>query len=274
MKFEQLSYAYGKKREYPVLLNAAGSLEAGSWVSLVGPNGCGKSTLAKLLGGLLRPQAGQIWIEGEVLTPLSAHRLCRKVKMVFQNPENQFIGSTVEEDIAFGLEGQCLPRCEMRSRVAEYARKLGIEALLHKHPGELSGGQKQRVAIASVLAMQPKLVIFDEASSMLDEKSRKELLQVLKDLRASGNYTLLSITHDPDEVLQSDRVLVLDNGGIREDLRPEGLFAREDLLAACRLSRPFRIQMQQALGDYGIRLSNSLKDGSLEEILCPLLSRM
>ncbi|GGA31702.1 energy-coupling factor transporter ATPase [Paenibacillus physcomitrellae] len=273
LRFENLTFAYGKRKEPAVLQNASASILAGSWISLVGPNGCGKSTLAKLLGGLLRPQAGRIWIEGEELTPLSAYRLRRKIGMVFQNPENQFIGATVEEDIAFGLEGQCLPRCEMRSRVNSYARKLGIEQLLHKHPGELSGGQKQRVAVASVLAMQPKVVIFDEASSMLDEKSRRELLEVLKELKETGGYTLISITHDADEVLQSDRVLVLEEGGIREDLRPEELFARKDLLASCRLSLPFRIQMQQALGDYGIRLSGSMKGGSLEEILCPLFSR-
>ncbi|WP_238996643.1 ATP-binding cassette domain-containing protein [Paenibacillus pinistramenti] len=273
LSFENLGFAYGKRKENPVLNGASGAVEPGSWVSLIGPNGCGKSTLIKLLGGLLKPQTGRIWIGGEELTPLSAYRLRRSIGMVFQNPENQFIGATVEEDIAFGLEGQCLPRCEMRSRVKEYAGRLGLTELLHKHPGELSGGQKQRVAIASVLAMQPKVVIFDEASSMLDEKARRELLGLLKEMRTDGNYTLLSITHDAEEVLQSDRVLVLDGGVIREDLRPEELFARPELLTACRLALPFRIQMQQALADYGIRLSGSLKDGSLEEIICPLFSK-
>lgn len=270
VQLEGIEFGYGKTD--PVLESISAKLAQGSWVSLVGANGSGKSTLAKLIGGLLTPKQGTIYIEGEELNRASAQRLRKKIGMVFQNPDNQFIGTTVEEDIAFGLEGQCLDRSEMKERISEYAEKLRIADLLAKHPAELSGGQKQRVALASVLAMQPRIVIFDEASSMLDEKARHELLALLVELHRSGAYTFISITHDADEVLQSDRVLVLDQGRIREDLRPEELFANQELLASCRLVAPFRAQLKAALASRGMELPVDLKDGSLEAVLCPLFS--
>lgn len=166
----QVSFAYDPAS--PVLDDVSLNIPWGGWVSLVGANGCGKSTLAKLLGGLLAANAGVILIGGVPLNRETAHVLRPRIGMVFQNPDNQFIGATVEEDIAFGLEGRCLPREEMRRRVRSYAEKLRIGHLLSKHPAELSGGQKQRVAVAAILAMEPDIVIFDEASSMLDEKAR------------------------------------------------------------------------------------------------------
>ncbi len=201
--------SFGYDPEHPILQNITLSISQGQWVSLVGPNGCGKSTLVKLLNALLPKSAGEIVVSGMQLSEETIGSIRQCIGMVFQNPDNQFIGATVEEDILFGLEGLCLLYEEMAERLHSYTKRLGINHLLSKHPGELSGGQKQRVAIASILAMEPGIVIFDEASSMLDEGSRNDLLGILQDMRAEGKYTILMITHDADEILASDRVLAL-----------------------------------------------------------------
>lgn len=249
-ELREVSFAYHPA--HPVLHEITLSIPSGSWVSLVGPNGCGKSTLAKLLGGLLAVNGGTIVVEGTRLNRDTVSQLRPRIGMVFQNPDNQFIGATVEEDIAFGLEGRNLPREEMVSRVREYADKLQIGHLLSKHPAELSGGQKQRVAVASILAMEPGIVIFDEASSMLDEKARGELLAILRDMKQSGRYTMVSITHDADEILASDRAIVLGGGAVAADLTPGELFRDEALLSACRLIAPYRIRLQQELERRGV----------------------
>ncbi|WP_110930296.1 ATP-binding cassette domain-containing protein [Paenibacillus bouchesdurhonensis] len=249
-ELKQVSFAYVP--DNPVLDEVTLRIASGSWVSIVGPNGCGKSTLAKLLGGLLAVNSGTITVEGRELTRESVWDIRPRIGMVFQNPDNQFIGATVEEDIAFGLEGRCLARGEMRERVQRYAEKLEISDLLSKHPSELSGGQKQRVALASILAMEPGIVIFDEASSMLDEKARGELLQIWQDMRKSGDYTLISITHDAEEIMASDRAIMLRGGAIAADRAPSELFEDEELLQACRLIAPYRVRLQQELRKRGM----------------------
>lgn len=249
-ELKRASFAYAP--DTPVLDEVTLRIASGSWVSLVGPNGCGKSTLAKLLGGLLAANSGTVMVEGRELTRESVPEIRPRIGMVFQNPDNQFIGSTVEEDIAFGLEGRCLSRKEMRARVKRYAEKLEISHLLAKHPAELSGGQKQRVAIASILAMEPGIVIFDEASSMLDERARGELLQIWQDMRRNGDYTLISITHDAEEIMASDRAIVLRGGAIAADKTPAELFADEELLQACRLIAPYRVRLLQELRNRGM----------------------
>lgn len=260
-ELEQVSFAYVP--DAPVLDEVTLRISSGSWVSVVGPNGCGKSTLAKLLGGLLAVNNGTISVEGRELTRESVWEIRPRIGMVFQNPDNQFIGATVEEDIAFGLEGRCLSREEMRGRVERYAEKLEISHLLSKHPAELSGGQKQRVAIASILAMEPGIVIFDEASSMLDEKARGELLQIWQDMRKSGDYTLISITHDAEEIMASDRAIVLRGGAIAADRTPAELFADEELLQACRLIAPYRVRLLQELRKRGMDGESILHGGHL-----------
>ncbi|MGZ7443296.1 ATP-binding cassette domain-containing protein [Paenibacillus sp. TH7-28] len=269
---QQVSFAYDPAS--PVLGDVSLNIPWGGWVSLVGANGCGKSTLAKLLGGLLAANAGTILVGGVPLDRETAPDLQRRIGMVFQNPDNQFIGATVEEDIAFGLEGRCLPRQEMRRRVREYAEKLGIGHLLSKHPAELSGGQKQRVAVAAILAMEPDIVIFDEASSMLDEKARGELLGILRDMREFGRYTMVSITHDAEEILAADRAIVLGGGTVAADLPPEELFRDEALLSSCRLIPPFRMRLRRELERRGISATEGLAWGGKEEAswLWPFIS--
>ncbi|WP_334074771.1 MULTISPECIES: ATP-binding cassette domain-containing protein [Paenibacillus] len=252
-ELQHVSFAY--EPEHPVLNELSFSIPQGSWVSLVGPNGCGKSTLAKLLGGLLSVNAGAIIVEGIPLLKETVQQIRPRIGMVFQNPDNQFIGATVEEDIAFGLEGRCLPRGEMAKRVRHYADKLEIGHLLSKHPSELSGGQKQRVAVAAILAMEPGILIFDEASSMLDERARGELLAILKEMKRSGRYTMISITHDAGEILASDRAIVLHKGGLAADLPPRELFRDEALLESCRLIAPYGIRLSCELRKRGICLA-------------------
>jgi energy-coupling factor transport system ATP-binding protein len=194
----------------------------------------------------------------------------RRIGMVFQNPDNQFIGATVEEDIAFGLESLCLPREEMLARIKKYSNKLQIESLLSKHPSELSGGQKQKVAIAAILAMEPDFIILDEATSMLDEKARGELMAIVEEMRNSGQYTIISITHDPDEILKSDRVIVLQDGCIAADLSPQALFMDQVLMEACHLLPPYSVLFVQELAQQGLEIPMSASLKEVEEALWQL----
>lgn len=267
---QHVSFAYSP--EQPVLSDLSFSIHPGSWVSLVGPNGCGKSTLAKLLGGLLAVNEGKIQVQGTPLSSETIGMLRSHIGMVFQNPDNQFIGSTVEEDIAFGLESRCIPREEMKERIHTYAAKLEIDHLLPKHPAELSGGQKQRVAIAAILALEPDIIIFDEASSMLDERARGELLDILQEMKKEGKYTMLSITHDADEIMASDRAIVLNDGGIAADLTPWELFRDDHLLQACRLIAPYPVRLEKELNRLGITLQEGKEQtGEGEGRLWPLI---
>ncbi|WP_309272916.1 ATP-binding cassette domain-containing protein [Paenibacillus sp.] len=230
------------------------TIRQGEWVTLAGANGCGKTTLTRLLNGLLRASSGRIAIAGIDLERETLAEIRQKVGVVFQNPDNQFIGATVEEDMAFGLEGQCLDPEEIQCRINHYASRLEISHLLRRHPHELSGGQKQRAAIAAILAMEPELIILDEASSMLDEKARCNWLSLLQEMHAEGRYTLLSITHDAEEVAASQRVLVMQEGALAADVTPTELFRDEELLRLCRLLPPFRIQLAKELEKRGLIL--------------------
>lgn len=261
--------SFGYVPEQPILHNITVSVPRGQWVSVVGPNGCGKSTLVKLLNALLPKSDGVITVCGHTLAEETIGSIRQCIGMVFQNPDNQFVGGTVEEDILFGLEGLCLPYPEMEERLVTYSRKLGIDHLLSKHPGELSGGQKQRVAIASILAMKPGIVVFDEASSMLDEGSRDGLLGILRDMRQEGNYTLLMITHDADEILASDRVLALHGGSLAADVTPEELFRDEELLTKCHLREPYPWRLARELHLRGIQVDVPASEKELIDTLWP-----
>lgn len=261
--------SFGYDPEHPILHDINVAIPSGQWVSIVGPNGCGKSTLVKLLNALLPKSAGEISVCGHRLQEETIGDIRQCIGMVFQNPDNQFIGQTVEEDILFGLEGLCLPYEEMKQRLDFYTGKLGIGHLLSKHPGELSGGQKQRVAIASILAMKPGIVVFDEASSMLDEGSRNELLGILHDMQAEGTYTILMITHDADEILASDRVLALHGGSITADVLPAELFRDEELLTKCHLREPYPWRLARELQSRGITVEVPASEKELIDILWP-----
>lgn len=224
----------------------------GQWVAVAGPNGSGKSTLLRLMNGLLPARDGAIRVDGIELGRETVWEVRARIGFVFQNPESQSVGQTVAEDIVFGLENMRLDRQTMRERLHAWADRLGVAELLERHPGRLSGGQQQRVALAAVLAMEPRVLLLDEATSMLDESSRFELLNLLRELRAAGGYTIVSVTHDWDELAAADRVVALREGRIFADGAPRDVLADEGALAACRLRAPYARVLGAALRGRGI----------------------
>lgn len=263
VELQGIGFAYTE--EEPVLRGVNFRVRRGERIAVVGASGCGKSTLVRLLNALLQPQSGTVNVFGEELTEHNAPLVRARIGMVFQNPDNQFIGETVEEDIAFGLEGLCLERAEMERRIASYAEALSISPLLTKHPGELSGGQKQRCAVAACLATEPEIVVFDEATSMQDERSRRELLGVMEDMKTQGRYTIFSVTHDVDEMLAADRIMALKDGAIRADRTPEAFFADEELLRDCGIELPFRLRLERQLEARGIPLNRQKETKQADE---------
>ena len=188
-------------------------LKRGEWVSILGHNGSGKSTLSKLIIGLLKANEGEIKVDGLVLNEETVHEIREKIGIVFQNPDNQFVGVTVEDDIAFGMENLCFDREEMIKRIKEYSEKVSMSEYLKKEPHNLSGGQKQRVAIAGILAMNTEIIIFDEATSMLDPKGRDSIMEYIEELKSLG-VTIITITHDMKEAVHSDKIIVLKEGEV------------------------------------------------------------
>ena len=208
LELRNISFEY--KENQKTLNDVSFSVSKGEFLCILGHNGSGKSTLAKLIMGLLIPNSGEILIDGVVLSEETVEDLRLKLGIVFQNPDNQFVGITVLDDIAFGLENRNLPREEILARIDKYSKIVGVDHLLSRNPESLSGGEKQKVAIASILALEPEIIIFDESTSMLDPKSVKELLETIKSLK--GNKTIIYITHNLDEALLADKVIVMKEG--------------------------------------------------------------
>lgn len=257
----------------PALNGVSFHINEGEWVAVCGHNGSGKSTLARLLDGLLLAQEGTITVDNIPLTEETVWDVRSKIGMVFQNPENQFVGVTVEDDIAFGLENQGVPREEMVQKIDDVLALVDMSAFKTKEPTRLSGGQKQRVAIASVLALQPKIIILDEATAMLDPKGRKQIIDIVYKLKQQLNLTVISITHDVDEVLYADRLLVLQKGQLMYDGAPHDFFQTYDNVTQLGLDVPYAYRMCQLLQQAGVPLpQNYLTQEALEEWLCQLLS--
>ncbi|EAG3031945.1 energy-coupling factor transporter ATPase, partial [Listeria monocytogenes] len=187
------------EEERAALNNVSFSINKGEWVALIGHNGSGKSTLAKTINGLILPQEGSVSVGELPLNEENIWNIRKMVGMVFQNPDNQFVGSTVEDDVAFGLENQGIPREEMLVRVKDALEQVRMSEFATREPARLSGGQKQRVAIAGVVALRPDIIILDEATSMLDPEGREEVIATIKKIKEKNNLTVLSITHDIDE---------------------------------------------------------------------------
>lgn len=245
IKTKDLSFSYNGKDEALSDINL--EIKKGSWVSIIGHNGSGKSTLAKLLVGLLLPKKGEIHIDDLLLSEANLAKIRKKIGIVFQNPDNQFVGVTVKHDIAFGLENQRLPYEEMIQKVNHYATLVGMQDYLGKEPHNLSGGQKQRVAIAGALAMEQEILILDEATSMLDPEGTKEIIQLIKQLNQEFNQTIITITHDLAFAALSDELIVLKDGEIILKGTPKEVFAQEDLLKSSHLELPFEIQLHNDL---------------------------
>ncbi len=261
------SYEEGKD----VLKDVSFSIEEGEFVSIIGHNGSGKSTLAKLAAGLMELEKGEIYIYDELLTPKSVTKLRKRIGIVFQNPDNQFIGASVEDDIAFGLENQNIEREVMVERVKQFASLTGMDKFLDKEPQNLSGGQKQRVAIAGVLAMNPDILILDEATAMLDPKGRKDMMDIVFRLRKDKpTLTIILITHEIEETLRSDRIIALNDGELYLEGTPNEVYKKEDKLIAIDLDIPFLFKMKKALKEKGIDVDNVTDLDDLARYLCQL----
>lgn len=262
IEFKNISFTYSKET---VLDNVSLEIKSGQYVSLIGPNGSGKSTIAKLIIGLLRPSKGEILVNGTLLSKESIDMVRQKVGIVFQNPDNQFIGSTVEEDIAFGLENRCVPPEDMKRIIKEKAADVGMLNYLDKDPSNLSGGQKQRVAIAGILALEPNVLILDESSSMLDPKGRDEVHAIIRKMRENNrDLTIISITHDVYEIAESDRVILLDKGVVKFDSAVDEFFNNEELVTKYNIQVPLLFLLKKELG-----LKDVKNMDEVVKVLCP-----
>ena len=271
IEVKDLSFRYKEDQGYYDVNNVSFHVKRGEWLSIVGHNGSGKSTTIRLIDGLLEAESGEIWIDDQLLSSENVWDLRRQIGMVFQNPDNQFVGATVEDDVAFGLENQGLPREEMKKRVAESLELVGMLDFKKREPARLSGGQKQRVAIAGVVALRPAILILDEATSMLDPEGRRELIQTVQEIRKDYQMTVVSITHDLEEVAMSDRVLVMKKGQVESTSSPRELFSRNDL-DQIGLDEPFANQLRESLRETGYQLPDDyLTEGELEDKLWELL---
>ena len=268
---KNLSFRYKESQKYYDVKDITFHVKRGEWLSIVGHNGSGKSTTVRLIDGLLEAESGEIVIDGQRLTEENVWNIRRQIGMVFQNPDNQFVGATVEDDVAFGLENQGLSRQEMQKRVEEALDLVGMLDFKKREPARLSGGQKQRVAIAGVVALRPAILILDEATSMLDPEGRRELIDTVKGIRKDYDMTVISITHDLEEVAMSDRVLIMKKGEIESTSSPRELFSRNDL-DQIGLDDPFANQLKHSLSQNGYDLpENYLTESELEDKLWELL---
>ncbi|PDC61933.1 energy-coupling factor transporter ATPase [Listeria monocytogenes] len=272
VRLEHVFYKYEDTEKYAVK-DVSISAQKGEWVALVGHNGSGKSTIAKLLNGLLFPEDGLIKIGHFVLSEKNIWDIRRQVGMVFQNPDNQFVGATVQDDVAFGLENHGVPHDTMVERVESALNEVGMQSYALHEPARLSGGQKQRVAIAGVLALQPDVIILDEATSMLDPKGRAEVMETIRIMREQEDITVISITHDLDEVLFADRVIVMNNGEVHSEGTPQEIFEQADAMREIGLGVPFIIELQEKLVAGGFETGSTvLSEGALLDQLWKLNS--
>lgn len=273
IEVKNLKYKYNQEDEQYTLNDVSFHVKQGEWLSIIGHNGSGKSTTVRLIDGLLEAESGDIYIDGDALTVDNVWDKRRLIGMVFQNPDNQFVGATVEDDVAFGLENQGIPLEEMRIRVNEALELVGMTDFKTREPARLSGGQKQRVAIAGVVALRPKIIILDEATSMLDPEGRLDLIKIVREIKDRHGMTVISITHDLDEVALSDRVIVMKNGQVESISTPKELFMREDL-ADLDLDRPFTTELASSLRQNGLDLPlRYFTEEELEETLWELISK-
>ncbi|KRL04042.1 energy-coupling factor ABC transporter ATP-binding protein [Liquorilactobacillus oeni] len=246
----------------------------GEWVALIGHNGSGKSTIARLIDGLLVPNKGTIKVCGLQVNEKNVWQVRKKVGMVFQNPDNQFVGANVEEDVAFGLENQGIARSQMQLRVKKALKKVSMWEFAKHEPANLSGGQKQRVALAGIIAMKPEILILDEATSMLDPEGKKDVIQIIQELNQQENFTVISITHDIDEAALAGRVVVLNDGKILQDATPKKVFSRGEKLLSVGLDVPFSEKLKTALKKEGIQVpENYLTKKGMVDWLCQYVSK-
>ena len=260
MKIELKDISFSYEKDTLVLDNLSLTIEEGQMVAILGHNGSGKSTLSKIIMGLLEPKSGEVYVDGVKYEGDEFDKIRDKMGIIFQNPDNQFVGVTVQDDIAFGLENRRVSREEMIERINKYAKVVSMEGYLLTNPENLSGGQKQRVAIAGVLAMETDVIIFDESTSMLDPKGTKEINQMIKMLKEEQNKTIISITHNLEEAVYADRVIVLNGGKIVLDGTPQEVLKEKDTLEASGLKLLDGISIVNELNNSNLNNKKELID--------------
>ncbi|WP_423188320.1 energy-coupling factor ABC transporter ATP-binding protein [Alkalibacterium sp. f15] len=252
IRLKNISYKYTDEDLRPALQDVSFSINKGEWVAIIGPNGSGKSTLAKTINGLIEPDSGEVEVGGLMLNEKNVWSIREMVGMVFQNPDNQFVGSTVQDDVAFGLENLGVPRDDMIERVRNALEKVNMLEFAEREPARLSGGQKQRVAIAGIVALRPAIMILDEATSMLDPQGREEVLRTVKEVKERENLSVLSITHDIDEAAEANRILVMRDGKMIQEGSPETIFSFGEKLVEMGLDLPFPERLKASLKEQGL----------------------
>lgn len=257
LSMDNVTYSYPSESEETrnAVDGVSFTVKDGEWIAIVGHNGSGKSTLAKLMIGLLFPDVGDVNVFIQKLTTENLWDIRSQMGIVFQNPDNQFVGSTVQDDVAFALENNGVPFEEMVVRVHESLAQVNMADFLDQEPHHLSGGQKQRVAIAGALALKPRLLIMDEATSMLDPQGRDEVIQIVQELKKRTGLTVISITHDLEEALLADRIIVMNKGQLLTAGTPEQIFSRGDELEEIGLDLPFAMKVSELLREFGMELN-------------------
>ena len=267
IEVNNLVFSYDKKVN--VIDGVSFCVESGKYISIIGHNGSGKSTFAKLLIGLLEASSGEIKAFGLDMNFKNVREIRRKIGIVFQNPDNQFVGTTVRDDIAFGLENRCVPTEKMEAIIEEFSHKVHMANFLDKEPENLSGGQKQRVAIAGVLALAPEVIIFDEATSMLDPRGKREVRECIDVMRKENpNLSILSITHDLEEAFSSDEIIVLKEGKVVAHGKPENLQEKPEIFENTGLDLPFKNRLIKELEAQGIEVKTNESIERIVEELC------
>ena len=267
IRTENLGFVYDDQEEYdpakvnipPALKGVSVSIKKGEYIAVLGHNGSGKSTFAKLLNMILTPTVGKIYIDGKDLTDESFSEddlfdIRRKVGMVFQNPDNQLVATVVEEDVAFGPENLGLERAEIRRRVDDALALVNMTEYSEHAPHKLSGGQKQRVAIAGIIAMKPEVIIFDESTAMLDPMGRRDVMNIMERLNREEGITVINITHYMDEAARADRVIIINNGELIADSTPKDIFSKVDFLHSIGLEAPQGTELFARLRAAGLDL--------------------
>lgn len=277
IKIRNVSFTYPES-DAPAIDNISFEIERGSWTSIIGHNGSGKSTIIRLINGLLVPNEqdeSYIEVDGTKLNDETVWDIRDKVGVVFQNPDNQFVGATVADDVAFGLENRGIPREQMLKIVPEAIEAVGMSEYTSSEPASLSGGQKQRVAIAGILAIRPKIIVLDEATSMLDPAGRNKILNLVRQMKQEYDLTVISITHDIDEANLADNVIVMNDGKLITQGSTQKVFSHVKLLKSLGLDVPFFLQIKDELLSEGIEIPEEINsENELINYLCQLNSKM
>lgn len=274
IELRNVTFSYSEEDARPALNNVSLTIQQGEWIAIIGPNGSGKSTLAKTINGLIEANSGEVIIEGIALNAETVWDVRKKIGMVFQNPDNQFVGSTVQDDVAFGLENVGIPREEMVKRVADAVAAVNMANFMDKEPARLSGGQKQRVAIAGIVALSPDIIILDEATTMLDPEGRHEVIETIQEIKEKENLTVISITHDIDEAAKANRIFVMEAGQLKRIGTPEEIFSLGKEIIDIGLDIPFPEKLKYQLKRQGLEVPEDyLTEEGMVSWLWTLLSK-